>query len=184
MQDGRVARRYAKALFGAAKGADLVRGVEEDLDIIVKQMKLDPTFKHFILAPYMSREEKAKILTKIFSDRVTSLTMQALRVILDKGREAELEAIFHAYVALRRNDAGIVYATIHSAVLIDEAQKKSLIAALMKSLGKTVEAEFKIDTTLIGGVKVTYENFVLDGSALGAIEKMRERLRYDLLKQV
>jgi F-type H+-transporting ATPase subunit delta len=39
------------------------------------------------------------------------------------------------------------------------------------------------DASLIGGVKVAYENFVLDGTARGALNKMREKLRYDLLKQ-
>jgi hypothetical protein len=32
-------------------------------------------------------------------------------------------------------------------------------------------------------VKIAYENFVLDGTARGTLGKLRERLRYELLKQ-
>jgi F-type H+-transporting ATPase subunit delta len=184
MVDSRVARRYAKALFGVAKNLDIVRGVEDDLNSIVSLLQSDANMRHFLIAPYTSRDEKIAIVEKMFADRTTALTLQVMRTMLEKGRESEIEPLRDEFIAMRRQDAGIVYATVQSATTLDEAQKQSIVAAFGKSLGKVVEADFRVDPSLIGGVRVTYENYVLDGSARGTLNKMRERLRYDLLKQV
>jgi F-type H+-transporting ATPase subunit delta len=183
VHDYRVARRYAQALFGSALQHDIVRAVEEDLKAIVGMLVADGEFRDFILAPYTSREEKAQITDKLFSDRVTALTMQVLRIILEKRRETELEAIFDEYVRLRRSHEGIVYATVTSATVLDREQQDAIVAKVETVLGKKVEPEFLTDSALIGGVKVAYDNFVLDGTAKGALNKLRDKLRYDLLKQ-
>ena len=109
--------------------------------------------------------------------------MQVLRVVLEKRRENELEAIYNEYVRLRRSHEGIVYATVTSATVLDREQQDAVVAKIETVLGKKVEPEYLTDASLIGGVKVAYENFVLDGTARGALNKMREKLRYDLLKQ-
>jgi F-type H+-transporting ATPase subunit delta len=183
MQDTRIARRYAQALFTTALRHDVVRAVEDDLDGIVRLLDTDRSFRDFIMAPYTSRDEKIRIAERLFSDRVTALTMQVLRVMLEKRRESELPFVREEYIRLRRDEANILYAKVTSAEAIDADQRIALVAKLESTLGKTVEAEFEIDPTLIGGVKVAYENNVMDGTVKGALQKLRERLRYDLLKQ-
>jgi F-type H+-transporting ATPase subunit delta len=76
-----------------------------------------------------------------------------------------------------------VYATVTSATILDREQQDAIVAKVETVLGKKVEPEFLTDSALIGGVKVAYDNFVLDGTAKGALNKLRDKLRYDLLKQ-
>ncbi|HEY0866566.1 MAG TPA: F0F1 ATP synthase subunit delta, partial [Fimbriimonas sp.] len=76
MHDARIARRYAQALFTTALRYDVVKAVEEDLEAISRLIETDKSFRDFVMAPYTSREEKAKIAERVFSDRVTALTMQ------------------------------------------------------------------------------------------------------------
>jgi len=183
VEDTRVGRRYAKALFTTALKYDLVKSVEDDLHAIVGLLRTDPGFRNFLMAPYRGREEKVALLDRVFSDRVTALTMQVLRVMLEKRREAELEVIEAEYIRLRRENQRIVYATFTSAEVLDENQKTALVQKLATGLGKTIEGEFQVDPHLMGGVRVTYENYVLDGTVRGALSRLREKLRYDLLKQ-
>jgi F-type H+-transporting ATPase subunit delta len=183
MHDARVARRYANALFAIAKQSDVIRPVEEDLASIVRLLEHDGGFKDFLYAPYASREEKIQIADRVFGDRVTALTMRVLRVLLEKRREAEIPAIYEEYVTLRRQHEGVVYATVTSADTLTADEKNAIISKLENVLGKKVEAEFEVEPSLMGGVKVAYENYVLDGTVKGAFRKLRERLRYDLLKQ-
>jgi F-type H+-transporting ATPase subunit delta len=35
----------------------------------------------------------------------------------------------------------------------------------------------------MGGIRVAYGNFVLDGSVRGALDRLKDRLIYDVLKQ-
>jgi F-type H+-transporting ATPase subunit delta len=183
MHDARIARRYAQALFATALKFDVVRAVEDDLEAISRLMETDKSFRDFIMAPYTSREEKARIAEKVFGDRITALTMQVLRVMLEKRREPELPLVRDEFTELRRRHENVVHALVTSAKELDGTQRTALVAKLQASLGKTVEADFEVDPSLLGGLKVAYENNVLDGTVRGALQKLRERLRYDLLKQ-
>jgi len=181
--DHKVARRYSQALFATALKFDVVTSVEDDLNGIVALLENDEQFREFMFSPHAGRDEKIAIIDKLFSDRVTALTMQALRLILVKRREDELSGIRDEFVTLRRQNQGVIFATVTSAFEIDAEQKKALVAKLEKTIGKTIEAEFKVEHHLIGGIRVAYGNYVLDGSIRGALSNLRDKLRHDLLKQ-
>ncbi len=182
-QDARVGKRYAQALFSTAERYDVVQSVEDDLNTIVNLMEKDRGFRDFVLAPYTSRDEKVRIIERIFSDRITALTMQVLRVMLEKRREGEIEAVRDEFVNLRRIATGTIYVTVTSAEAMPDDQQKTLLAKIAKSTGKKVEAAFRIEPLLIGGVKVAYENYVLDGTIRGGLNHLRDRLKHDILKQ-
>lgn len=181
--DARIGKRYAQALFTTAQRYDVVDSVESDLTFIVNLMGSDAAFRHFLLAPYTSREEKVKVIERIFSDRITALTMQVLRVMLEKRREGEIESVRDEFVTLRRESTRTIHVQVTSAEAIDDNQRKALIAKVEKTTGKTVEADFAVEPALIGGIKVAYENFVLDGSLKGGLARLRDALKHDLLKQ-
>jgi F-type H+-transporting ATPase subunit delta len=183
MADRRVARRYANALFTTALKYDVVKGVEDDLNSIVGLLDNDPEFREFVIAPYTGRDQKIEIVERMFSDRVTALTMQVLRVMLEKRREDEIIGVRDEFVTLRREHAGVIFAVVTSAREIEAAQRKALLAKLEQTIGKKIEAEFKLDPHLIGGIRVAYGNYVLDGSVRGTLSSLRDRLRHDLLKQ-
>lgn len=183
MVDTKVARRYAQALFTTAQKNDVVKSVEDDLSAITSLLQNDAKFKDFILSPNVGRQEKIKIAEKLFSDRVTALTMQALRLMLVKRREHEIVNIRDEFVALRREHGSIAYVQVTSSEALEADQKNALIAKLEKTFGKKIEADFKIDARLIGGVKVAYGDYVLDGTVRGSLRRLGERLRHDILKQ-
>jgi F-type H+-transporting ATPase subunit delta len=182
-QDARIGKRYAQALFSTAQRYEVVEAVEDDLNTIVGLMEKDRGFRDFILAPYTSREEKVKIMERVFSDRITALTMQVLRVMLEKRREGEIESVHTEFVNLRRAATETLHVTISSAEPLDEKQQQALVAKIQKTTGKRVEADFGVDPNLIGGIRVSYENFVLDGSLKGGLARLRDALKHDLLKQ-
>ena len=78
MHDARIARRYAQALFTTAVKFDVVKAVEGDLNAISRLIETDKSFRDFVMAPYTSREEKAKIAERVFGDRITALDGQAM----------------------------------------------------------------------------------------------------------
>ena len=182
MADHVVEKRYALALFHTALKNDVIASVADDLRAISGLMADDPSYREFILSPKVSRDEKMKIIEKLFSDRVTILTMYMLRLLLNRRREAEIEGIQTEFEALRRDHAKAVLVTISSAEELPEDQRKKLIEKTKKITGRAVDPLFVVEPALMGGVKIEYDNFMLDGTVRGNLEKLRERLRYDLLK--
>jgi len=183
MTDARVAKRYARALFSAAKKMGIVQSIEDDLNLIGHVSATSPAFRAFLNNPSASKDTKSDVFTKAFADRVTATTMSFLRLLLDKGREDSLEFVRFAYADLRRADEGVLQAVFSTTIELSEAEKRKLVDKLTRASSKTIEAKFEIDPTLVGGIRVAYNNYVLDGSVRGAIDRLKDRLIYDVLKQ-
>jgi F-type H+-transporting ATPase subunit delta len=183
MFDVRVSRRYATALFDAASRANVVRAVEDDLQGVQAVLDGDAKFRSVLLAPVVSVEEKLALLSTLFGDRVTALTMQVLRVMLEKHREPEIAGLYREFAALRRTSEGVTYATVTAATPLTPEQKDAVVARVASQIGRNVEAQFLVDATVLGGVKVAFDNVVLDGTARGTLRRLRERLRNEVLKQ-
>src|SRR5688572_3155671 len=133
--DQRVAKRYARALFTTAVKLDVVESVEADLAAIVNLLQRDDQFRDFLLSPRVGREEKVQITYKLFSDRVTAVTLQALRLVLDKRRETELEGIRDEFAILRRQHGNVLYAIVTTARELPDDQRKALEDRLRSNTG-------------------------------------------------
>lgn len=183
MSDRNVALRYANALFRTAQRNDLIEAVENDLQSISGILKTDTKFSDFLETPRISREEKVLILEKLFADRVTALTMQVLRLLMQRRRENEFEAVREEYVRLRREHGNVLFASVTSSQDLTPDEKKGVIDRLKSQAGKDVEADFSVDPGLIGGMKIQFGDYVLDGTVRGSLRRLRDTLKYQLLKQ-
>jgi F-type H+-transporting ATPase subunit delta len=181
--DARVARRYARALFAAAVKNDIVASVEDDLALLSAMSRNSPEFRRFLHSPTASKEHKLEVFSKLFSDRVTATTMSFIRLVLEKGREGAFEHIRIAFTELRREREGVVAAKVVSAFELTEDERRRLVDKLTRESGKTIEPEFQVDPSLIGGLSVELGNYVLDGTVKGSLDRLRETIIYDLLKQ-
>lgn len=183
MHDVRVAKRYARALFETALENKVIESVEDDLGGIVSLIVNNKQFKKLLISPEVSRDEKLALVDRLFSDRITALTLQAIRLIIEKNREDEIEWVQREYVKLRREHENKLFVVVTTAEKLEEDQRSRLITKLEQITGKKLEAEYRIDPHLIGGISVSYENYVLNGSLRGGIQRLRERLLHDVLKQ-
>lgn len=183
MHDVRVAKRYARALFETAQENRVIESVEDDLGGIVSLLVNNTQFRKMLLSPEVSRDEKLSLVEKLFSDRITALTLEALRLMIEKNRESEIEWVQREYVSLRRDFENKLFVVITTAEKLDDDQRQRLLARLESITGKRLEAEYRIDPHLIGGCSVAYENYVLNGSVRGELQRLRERLLHDVLKQ-
>jgi F-type H+-transporting ATPase subunit delta len=183
VKDNKVAKRYATALYNEAVRNDVVQTVEMDLASISNLIHSRTEFRDFLMTPEVAREEKVQIAERLFSDRVTALTMQFLRLVLEKRRESEFETIREEFVEIRRENSNVIFTEIISAKPLDDIQRTAIETKLQSLTGKRIEAAYDVDPSLIGGVKVAYGNFVLDGTVKGSLRRLQDTLRHDLLKQ-
>jgi F-type H+-transporting ATPase subunit delta len=181
--DTRVARRYARALFRVAQKGDAVASVESDLDVIARLLTRDRKFKDFLFSPRIGREDKLSLVETVFADRVTATSMRAIRLMLSKRREGLFPEVRDQFIELRRRYGNVLYGQITSAAELSEDQRRRIVSKLEGATQKKVEADFRVDPALIGGVKVSYGNYVLDGTIRGGLRRLRDQLRYELLKQ-
>jgi F-type H+-transporting ATPase subunit delta len=180
--DSRVAKRYAKALFSASLKEGSMPQAGSDLAAIAQAFAENRSFRAFFTSPARGKADKRALASKAFQG-ASPLVSQLLDLIVEKGREELLGVIELEFAELRRRHEMKVLARVESAMELDEAQRQAVIDRIAATTGKTVEAEFVVEPALIGGIRVIYDNFVLDGSVRGDLARMREKVLYDLLKQ-
>jgi F-type H+-transporting ATPase subunit delta len=181
--DVRVARRYAQALFNTAKAQNVLGVLEEDLNGVSQILHGDSGLRQYLYNPTVSRSEKKALLNKHLQGKANQLTLSLLDLLLEKGREQELDHVRLQYIELRRQYEQVSHVVVTSSEEMEEDQRRALVDKLTRTLGRTIEAEFKTDPKLIGGITVAFDNYVLDGSLSGALSKIKEKIFRDALKQ-
>ena len=183
MTDHRAAKRYAKALFQASLREGSVAAVDDDLKSLTEALRASDALRSFVFSPITNEADKEALWERTLTGKVSPLTLGMLKLATKKGRDTEIFAIQLEFADLRRQHEQIVKAVFESAVALDSATQQALSSKVASLTGRRVEAEFKVDPTLIGGVKVTYDNMVLDGSARGHLNRLKETFLRDALKQ-
>ncbi|MBL8047632.1 MAG: ATP synthase F1 subunit delta [Chthonomonas sp.] len=181
--DQRVALRYAQALFNAAKKQGVVGAVGDDLNAIGGAIQGEPRLAKIIGDQDTPRHQKQGLLERLFSDRVTSLTMQVLRLMLEKKREGGLLELRDAYDALRKEDERVLSINVVSARELTADQKQRIEKKIADATKKSVTATYEIEPKVQGGVKVELGGYVIDGTVTGGLNRLRETLKYDFLNQ-
>lgn len=183
MTESRVAKRYAKALFNIALKQDMLASVDDDLKALTYSLSNSESFRRFMSRPEVTPLQKKELLSKTLGDKITGLTSDFVKLLIDKRRDDQLLQIQLEFADLKLNHDNVVRAVIASSEELSDAQKKAIIEKMAAKVGRKLEAEFEVDPHLMGGIKVTYDNYVLDGSVRGHLNKLREKILYDLLKQ-
>ncbi|MBN2689876.1 MAG: F0F1 ATP synthase subunit delta [Gammaproteobacteria bacterium] len=99
-----------------------------------------------------------------------------LRLLSQNGRLELLPLIYQQFTILKREAENKIQITITSALELTASEKKELENKLAGKLQKTVVTNFVIDTKLIGGLKVSYGDRVLDASLLNSLKNLRHKL--------
>lgn len=174
--DPKVARRYAAALFSAARKLGKADAVQRDLSMLADLWKLTPALRRTMESPLVPGERKHTLLNDLFARDINPLTMSFLRLLVEKRRE---EILLRVEEEVRRlsdeaNNLLRVQATV--AVSIDDAQRNALIDSLERRTGKRVILSMHVEPAILGGVVVRMQDTVIDGSVRGALESLREQM--------
>ena len=175
-----IARRYAEALYEAAKDAGLTREIGEQLEQLLRVLKTDRELDLAFRSPALTAGRRRQLLEECFQGELHPFVLNLCQLLWTKGRENSLPSVVTAYRQLLRKDEGLLTAEAVSASNLTEEQLAPRRQALEKRFGQPVIIEMKVDRSLLGGVRVRVGNTVLDGSVRGHLQALRERMLSDL----
>jgi F-type H+-transporting ATPase subunit delta len=171
-----IARPYAAALFQsstAADGAQLVAQLDELAGIAD-----DEGLRRFAADPKITDEQVFGLLSGLGPKDLSPKLSNFLNVIIDNGRLSVLPEIATQFRSLVNDRGGIAEARIVSAFPLDAAQQADLAKVLEKRFGRQLQTSVTVDSSLIGGVRVTVGDEVLDTSVAARLEQMRVALTH------
>jgi len=175
VSEGKIARVYATALYEAADEEGRVEQVRGDLGEFVRAMDASAELRQFLVAEEISDLRKTQVLMEL-TEGGDELVRNLLRLLVDKGRESELPAIYRAFVSLVEEAQGIVHVQVVSAVPLTEPLQAALRAKIESSLKKTVELTMTVDEQILGGLRLRIADRVVDASVRQRLERLREVL--------
>ena len=140
-------RMYARALFEAAQEADRVGDVAGDLAALAGAMDEVPELRAFLRNPQIEPTGKAAVLEQL---------------------TAGADELVRNFVRL-----AVELTTAHE---LSDDEATSIVQAIEKSSGRTVEATRTVDPGLIGGIVLQVGSHRADGSVRGRLERLRHEL--------
>ena len=171
-----IARPYAEALYEAAgsNGAALKEQVSA-----LALLAADAGLRQFADNPKVLPVQVFDLIAGIALQKGLALDSKVanlLLAVLDNGRLAAWPEIASQYKALVNASSGVSDARIQSAFAIDAAQLTQTVAALEKRFARKLNATVEIEPELIGGIRVTVGDEVLDTSVRARLEQMKVAL--------
>lgn len=166
-----VARPYAEAAFRASVDAKDVAGYGEKLRLF-GAVAATREASSLLGNPKVSAKEKAELLFSVAGGSVPDALKNLASTLIENQRATLLPFISEHFERLQREHDGVVKALITSAFALSDADKSSLVEGLAKKYGKRVEAEVKVDASLIGGARVQVGDDVIHASVRDTLDKM------------
>src|SRR5690606_25099827 len=94
MSDATVARRYAQALYQEAAAHGEAERIDEDVQSVQESLDASRDLELFFRSPIIAREKKEAVIGKLFDGKVAPLLVRLMRLLVEKGREDILPAVF------------------------------------------------------------------------------------------
>jgi len=176
MLDTSLAVRYASALYNVAKKHDSVVTVMEEVESFMAVLRGDVHLERFFLHPAIPTAEKKQMLDDLVGNRLSKLCLTFMSILLDAKRMHYLYLIHETLVKLHNRQCNKVKACVASVLPIDAGLQNKIKDRVARYLEKEVEVEFVTDPGLLGGVKLTIADKVIDASVLYNLKKLETKI--------
>ena len=176
MNQGKIAVRYAKALYTLAHEENLHELVRIDMEVIISLLSGVEEFKYLINNPVLKPSVKIEFLKSLFDDKFQKISMNFLELITQNNRLNYLESMARIYINLYKKNQGVASAILTTPEKIDHNIRLSIIKFIEKRLNVKIELEEKNDENLIGGFILRIGNLQIDASILNQLEKIKKEL--------
>ena len=170
-----IARPYAEALFQAARAAGEAPAWGEALAALARAAS-HPEVAPLLSDPAVGEERSVALLRGLAGTAIPAPVENLLRLVIGNGRLAALPAIAAQFHQLRNAAEGVCDCLIESAFPMGEKDVADLVAALSRKFPLRLVPQLRVDPALLGGVRVTVGDQVLDSSVRARLDALRAGL--------
>lgn len=174
MNTGLIPARYATALLEFANVSNLQDRVYAESKAIVKSYFQFSELRTVLDNPVLAKAEKRKIIHMAAGGNVCKPFEKFIDLLLENNRESHLLSIALKYIDFYRNQKNIHYGKLTTALPVDAAVEKKMMAMVENTTGGTVEMEKIIDPDILGGFMFEVDFVRWDASVSGQLRRIRK----------
>ncbi len=169
-----IVKEYAAGLFA------LARETHEEERILLESRALSPLvtrkWTRLLSNPDIPKSERVKLAADALDGRVSPHLASFVKLMTERSLASELPACFAEYENLWCEAAGVVRVRAESAVALTEEQKRRLEKRLEEKTGRRVLVEYAENPSLLGGMRLFYDNRQIDATVKNRLREIAERL--------
>jgi len=177
MLKGAVAGRYSAALYDLAAESNQIDQIEEELKAVNAILQENTDLQKVLYHPQITSAAKKELLDQLFKGNISNLTLNFLKLLVDRRRETFFGDIAAEFIAQANASRNMVEARVTSVVDLQEQEKGAFDQLLAKLTGKKVQVSYATDPSLIGGVLVRIGDKVIDGTIKAKLAALGDRLK-------
>jgi len=171
----RLGNRYGTAIFELS----IERGMlNENLNqaMFLRDALSDDDCKKIITHPRISSAEKISFFNQAFSEHISQDLLGFLKLTVTKNREEFIVPALSSFIDMANDFVRKTTATVISAVPLKADQLSSLAALLSKKTNKQVTIEQKIDPSVIGGLYIQVDGYVIDCTIKTRLQEVKSSM--------
>ncbi|WP_286755028.1 MULTISPECIES: ATP synthase F1 subunit delta [Roseivirga] len=173
MSEYRIASRYAKSLLDLSVEKGELEQVNNDMQLLVNLASENRDLVLMLKSPIITHDKKLAVLNKVFTGKVSELTMAFFKILTKKHREAYLVGIAKEFHHQYNAHKGIEEATVTTTFPLNDALRKEFENVVKKISNKEVELTEKVDESLIGGFILKIGDRQIDDSVSSKLKALR-----------
>lgn len=171
-----VSKRYGTAIYELAVENNNIKEVEEEIKTVLTILEEEKDLVEVLNHPKVVIDEKIKIVENIFKGKISDELLGLIIVTVNKSRQNFLSDIFKYCLSRIDEHNGIISAYISSAVELNTVQKDSIKNKLEKLTNKSVNMNYSVDESLIGGLVIRIGDRIVDNSVKEKIRNLSKEL--------
>ncbi|RMG44106.1 MAG: F0F1 ATP synthase subunit delta [Candidatus Dadabacteria bacterium] len=175
---GKIARRYARALFDAAREEEKLQQLGDGLQVLCDAWKDSAELRLVMGDPRVSEEDKKAVLAALL-ERVgkdEELLNNFVSVLIHNRRLYAVTEIYEIYNRLFEQYKKLLSLEVTSAFELDPTEKESIENRLSEQFGALTRISWKVDREILGGLQIKCGDRLVDGSVRGSLEQLKRQL--------
>ena len=176
MKTGTISIRYAKAIYLYAKSMSEEEVLYRQMKTLCRTLIRMKKLSKMICDPAIDKETKYKTLSVMAGGSTGESFRKSVMLVLKNRREKYLLLIAESYIDIFRRENGIIAGRLATAEEMTEEEKERLSSVFKGNGIKKIELESSVDKNLIGGFIFQTDNYRLDASVSGQLEKIEKKL--------
>ena len=169
-----VSREYAEAMYELARETQSEDAIAAGMKLVAGLVRRDPEILDFLAAPNIPKRERSAVLEKALSGQVPEFVLSLTQLMCESGNIRCIERCAEEYEEILNTARGLSTARVVSATALTKDQKRQLQQRLSEKTGRKVVLDCSVDESLLGGLVVTLDGKVMDGSLKHRLNEVRE----------
>lgn len=175
-QNTRFLSDLAQGTILAAKSTDQTDEVIRDLTLFKKILGENQEIVGLLSNPSLSLEDRQMSLKKAFMDDLHSISYRVICALMENNLLRVFGDYYDLLVKSARELANYHICTVSSAIPVNDQYREQIKTALTKKFNGTVQVEYTVDPSVIGGLAISSGDWRYMGTVQAKLRQLSRHL--------